>query len=96
MYNMGDEVVLTTTIYVVISHVSPKIKARYVSPLCITQEISPVAYELDLPSGWKNHLIIHVSKLKRYICSEEFLWEVVPPSVVLKGHTLEYKVEGIL
>ena len=37
-----------------------------------------------------------MSKLKRYIHSEEFLREVEPPPPVLVGDTMEYKVEGIL
>ena len=37
-----------------------------------------------------------MSKLKRYIRSEEFLREVESPPPVLVGDTLEYEVEGIL
>ena len=94
---MGDEVVLTTAnLCSYCTHLPPKIKARWVGPFRITQEISPIAYGLDLPPGWRIHTIFHVSKLKRYIHSEEFLWEVEPPSPIHVGDTLEYEVEGIL
>ena len=42
------------------------------------------------------HPVFHISKLKRYICSEEFFREIEPPPPVLVGDTLEYEVKGIL
>ena len=97
VYNVGDEVVLTTAnLRSYCPHLPPKIKARWVGPFRITREISPVAYGLDLPPGWRIHPVFHVSKLKRYIRSEEFLREVEPPPLVLVGDTVEYEVEGIL
>ena len=96
-YNVGDEVVLTTANQCsYCPHLPPKIKTRWISPFRITREMSPVAYGLDLPPGWQIHPVFHVSKLKRYIHSEEFLREVEPPPPILVGDTLEYEVEGIL
>ena len=56
----------------------------------------PIAFGLGLPPGWRIHPVFHISKLKRYIHSEEFLREVKPPAPVLVRDTLEYEVEGIL
>ena len=96
-YKVGDEVVLTTKKFCnYCPHLPPKIKARGVGPIRITREISLVAYRLDLPPSWGIHPVFHVSKVKRYVHSEEFLWEVKPPPPVLVGDTLEYEVEGIL
>ena len=96
-YKVGDEVVLTTAnLHSYCLHLPSKIKAHWVGPFHITREISPVAYGLDLPLGWRIHPVFHVSKLKCYIYSEEFLQEVEPPPLVLVGDTLEYEVEGIL
>ena len=58
--------------------------------------MSPIAFGLDLPPDWRIHPVFHVSKLKCYIRSEEFLREVEPPSPVLVRDTLEYEVKGIL
>ena len=95
-YKVGDEVVLTTVnLRSYCPHLPSKIKARWVGPFHITREISPAAYGLDLSPGWRIHPVSHVSKLKRYIRSEEFLREVEPPPLVLVGDTVEYEVEGI-
>ena len=58
--------------------------------------MSPVAFGLDLPLGWRIHPIFHVSKPKHYIHSEEFLREANLPPLVLVGDTQEYEVEGIV
>ena len=96
-YKVGDEVVLTTAnLRSYCPHLPPKIKARWVGPFRITREVSPVAFGLDLPPGWRIHPVFHVSKLKRYIRSDEFLREVEPPPPVLVGDALVYEVKGIL
>ena len=64
--------------------------------LCLQKHVSPIAFGLDLSLGWRLHPVFHTSKLKRYICSEEFLREVEQPPPVLVGDTLEYEVEGLL
>ena len=96
-YKIGDEVVLSTAnLWTYCPNLPPKIKARWVGPFCIQKIVSPVAFGLDLPLGWRIHPVFHVSKLKCYIRSEEFLREVEPPPPILVGDTLEYEVEGIL
>ena len=94
-YKIGDEVVLSTTnLRAYCPNLPPKIKARWVGPFCIQNIVSP--FVLDLPLGWRIHPIFHTNKLKRYICSEEFLREVEPPPPILVGDTLEYEIKGIL
>ena len=96
-YTASDEMVLTiANLCSYCPHLPPKVKPRWVGSFCIIQEISQVAYGLNFPPGWRIHPIFHVNKLKRYIHSEEFLWEVEPPPHILVGDALEYEVEGIL
>ena len=69
-YNVGNEVVLTTKhIKNYCPHLLAKIKARWVGPFTITQQVSPVAYRVDLPPSWRFHPVFHVDKLKKYIRS---------------------------
>ena len=96
-YKIGEEVVLSTAnLRTYYPNLPPKIKARWVGPFRIQKIVSPIAFGLDLPPGWWIHPVFHVSKLKRYIRSQELLTEVEPPPPVLVGDTLEYEVEGIL
>ena len=96
-YKIGDEVVLSTAnLRTYCPNLPPKIKARWVGPFRIQKIVSPVAFGLDLPPGWRIHPVFHTNKLKRCIHSEEFLREVELPPLVLVGDTLEYEVEGFL
>ena len=65
-------------------------------PFRIQKIVSPIAFGLDLSPSWWIHPVFHTSKLKYYICSEEFLREVEPLPLVLVEDILEYEVEGIL
>ena len=95
-YAVGDEVVLATrNLRTYAPHLPVKLKRRWVGPFRITKKISPVAYELDLPPGWHIHSSFHVSKLKKYHRSDEFLREVEPPPPELVEGELEYEVEAI-
>ena len=94
---MGDEVVLSTKhLKAYAPHLPMKLKRRWVGPFNITRSISAVAYELDLPPDWQIHSSFHVSKLKRYHRSDEFLREVEPPPPVLVEGVLEYEAESIV
>ena len=55
-----------------------------------------MAYELDLPSGWKIHPVFHVSNLRRYGRSERFARGEKPPPPILVDGEEEYEVESIL
>ena len=58
-FNIGDEVVLSTAnLRTNCPHLPPKVKARWLGPFRIQKTVSPVAYGLDLPPGWRIHLVL--------------------------------------
>ena len=65
-YEVGNEVVLTTRHLHVNEHLPIKLRRRWIRPFSVAKVISPVAYWLNLPPTWRIHLVVHVSKLKRY------------------------------
>ena len=85
-YKIGNEVVLSiANLRIYCPNLQPKIKARWLGPFCTQKLVSPIAFGVELPLGWQIHPVFHVRKLKRYICSEEFLTEVEPLPPILMG-----------
>ena len=99
-FKEGDEVLVTTTHLLPsnLAKIPKKLRRRWVGPFKVTKIISRVAYQLQLPEGWRAHNVFHVSKLKEYIRDEQFREEeVAPPTGTLEGdEDTEYVVEGIL
>ena len=67
-YKVGEQVLIKSTHLPHLTHpkLSPKFKRRYVGPFPIVEEISPLAYRVELPPHWRSHDVFHVSKLKKY------------------------------
>ena len=62
-YNIGDEVVLSTTnLRNYCPHLLAKLRARWVGPFTISRVVSPVAYKVDLPPGSQIHLVFHIDR----------------------------------
>ena len=96
-FTEGDQVLLSTrNLRNFDVHLPIKLRRRWTGPFSICKKISPVAYALELPPGWKIHSTFHVSNLRRYYTSQEFVrTEQPPPPILIEDH-LEYEVEAIL
>ena len=103
-FSVGDSVLLST------EHLrlkdpdrSKKLLGKYIGPFRVTRVISPVAYELDLPSSMQIHRVFHVSKLRElkqsrrdYPGRESAESERPPPELINEAGEEEWEVEKIV
>ena len=75
---------------------TPKLRAQHHGPFKVIQVMSPINYQLELPTQWSIHPVFHIDLLMPY-------WETIthganyqrpPPDLV--DNEEEYKVEKIL
>ena len=101
-FDVGDKVMLSTADLRLKMKITPKLTARYIGPFAIKKKLSPLNYELDLPSTLSIHPVFHISKLKLYKESEQFS-EVradnptrpLPELIAGNDSEAEYEVEAI-
>ncbi len=74
-------------------HQKAKLTPKCLGPFRITQEISPVAYHLELPTNWRIHNIFHASLLMPYHETQahgpNFTWP--PPDLIDEEDKYEVK-----
>jgi Chromo (CHRromatin Organisation MOdifier) domain len=94
-YQIGSEVWLDATNLRMMKR-NTKIDLLQYGPFKIVKEILPVAYQLDLPPGWKIHSVFHTSLLSPYTKTDmhgpNFMH---PPPELIQGEK-EYEVERII
>jgi hypothetical protein len=74
---------------------STKLAPKGYRPSKIIKEVSPVAYQLDLPVMWRIHDVFHASLLSPYHeTTQHGLNFSQPPPDLIKGEE-EYEVEAI-
>jgi len=96
-YKVGDLVMLSTKDlkYQMVGRRTEKLTERFVGPYRIKRIISSNAVELELPSTVKIHLVVNVSRIRRYVEQVEGQRKEQPAPVVIKGEE-EWEVERIL
>ena len=92
---VGDKVWLEGT-NLKLSHPSAKLAARHYGPFRVSKVISPVVYQLELPTTWKIFNTFHAVLLLPYKEMEEHGVNFTePPPDLIEDHE-EYEVEQIL
>lgn len=79
-----------------LSYPSRKIAPKREGPFKIKRVLSPLTYELTLPSKWKIHPIFHAVLLSPYNETEVHGPNIRSPSPEFIGDEVEHEVEGVL
>jgi len=72
-----------------------KLTERFMSPYRIKKIVSSNVVELELPSTVKIHLVVNISKIRKYVGQVEGQKREQPAPVIIKGEE-EWEVERIL
>jgi hypothetical protein len=99
-FQVGDQVLLSTSDLRLKMKITPKLTSRYIGPFKIKKVLSRLNYELELPSSIHIHPVFHISKLRIYHESERFHFnhpnkESRPPPELIDEEE-EWEVEKIL
>src|SRR5580692_8105039 len=94
-YKVGDQVWLEAK-HLTLSYTSAKLVPKRHGPFQIVKDISPVAYQLELPKAWTIHDIFHSSILTPYKETDEHgdNYQCPPPEMI--DNAEEYEVELII
>ena len=77
-------------------YISAKLAPKHHRPFRITKEISPVAYQLELPRAWTIHDIFHSLLLTPYKETQEHGAQFQHPPLELIDNEEEYEVGDII
>jgi len=96
-YKVGDLVMLSTKNlkYQMVRRRTEKLTERFVGPYKIKKIVSSNTVELELPSTIKIHLVVNVSRIRRYVGQVEEQRKKQLAPVIIKGEE-EWEVERIL
>ncbi|BDA51672.1 Transposon Tf2-9 polyprotein [Coccomyxa sp. Obi] len=92
-FNVGDEVLLSTSNISFKGVGAPKLMPRYIGPYKVVKRIGATSYELELAANMRIHDVFHVSLLKPYVPGRGI--HPPPPQLTSDG-TVEFEVDRIL
>src|SRR5712671_1459960 len=95
IFKLNDQVWLESK-HLALPHQSKKLAPKRVGPFRITKVISPVAFQLDLPSSWHIHDVFHASLLTPYHETTAYGPNFIKPPPDLIDGEEEYEVEAVL
>jgi len=94
-FRVGDQVWLEVK-NLALPYQTRKLAPKHHGPFPITKQVSPVAYQLDLPPAWTIHDVFHASLLTPYRETVEHGVNYSRPPPELIGGAKEYEVEAIM
>lgn len=98
-FKEGEKVMLSTKDLRWKGRLTPKFTIKYIGPYTIKRVLSPLNYELQLPTSLSIHPVFHVSKIKKFKDGNEIFSgrreeEKQPPAEIVDGNE-EWEVEAI-
>ena len=93
MFQVGEEVLLSTRNLRLKSPGARKLLPRFIGPFAVVARVGDVAYRLALPDSLRIHDVFHVSLLARYVAGKDYM---PPPLPIVVDGALEYEVERVL
>jgi hypothetical protein len=94
-FKLGDHVWLEAK-HLTLPYQTRKLAPKHHGPFVITKRVSPVAYQLDLPSTWTIHDVFRVSLLTPYRETIEHGNNFNPPPPEMVNGAEEYEVADIM
>ena len=94
-YQVGDKVWLEAK-HLALPYQMPKLAPKCHGPFTITKRVSPVAYQLKLPTAWTIHDVFCASLLTPYRETTEHRANYTRPPPDLIKDAEEYEVEAIV
>src|SRR5580692_7732316 len=94
-HKVGDQVWLEAK-HLTLPYASAKLAPKRHGPFQIVKEISPVAYQLELPKAWTIHNVFHSSILTPYKETDEHGGNYQRPPPEMIDNAEEYEVELII
>jgi len=96
-YKVGDLVMLSTKDlkYQMVGRRTDKLMERFVGPYKIKKIVSSNVVELELSNTVKIHLVVNVSRIRKYVGQVEGQKKEQPAPVIIEGEE-EWEVERIL
>jgi len=98
-FKEGEKVLLSTNDLHLKGTITPKLTAKFIGPFVVKKVLSPLNYELSLPSSLPIHPVFHISKLRKFINSDESfpnrVQEPNRPLPEIADEHEEYEVEAI-
>ena len=94
---MGDLVLLSTKDlkYQMVGRRTEKLTERFIRPYRVKSIVSTNTIETELPSTVRIHLVVNISRVRRYTGQVEEQQKETPQSMVIKGEE-EWEVEKIM
>jgi len=92
IYQVGDQLLLSTKNVRLKSPGAKKLLPKWIGPYKVTHKVGKVAYQLDLPGNLKIHDVFHVSLLHPYLSDGTVQ---PPPPILIEGEE-EFEVDRIL